>query len=240
MAFYRVAEFAKLAGVTVRTLQYYDRIDLLKPSHTTEGGHRLYERRDLLRLQHILTLKWMGFKLEQIKPLLDGTDLHTALRMQKAAIDHQIARLLAASEALERALTADEIDGLEAVIRAVTPSDEWVKAYYSDEAWAGISTRRMQYSEADFARFAADWRELIDQFAELRHLPPESRPVQALAATMAGYIDLFTAGDADTEAGLRDLRHDQSNLPPEYRIDDELHQFMQAAMTIYRRNEHDG
>ena len=64
---YRVAEFAKLAGVTVRTLQYYDRIDLLKPSDSTEGGHRLYQRSDLLRLQQILTLKWMGFKLDQIK-----------------------------------------------------------------------------------------------------------------------------------------------------------------------------
>ena len=89
---YRVAEFARLAGVTVRTLQYYDRIGLLKPSQSTEGGHRLYERRDLLRLQQILTLKWMGFKLDQIKELIESPqyDLRTALRMQKAAIDNQV------------------------------------------------------------------------------------------------------------------------------------------------------
>ena len=43
-ALYRVAEFAKLAGVTMRALQYYDRIGLLKPSQSTEGGHRLYQR----------------------------------------------------------------------------------------------------------------------------------------------------------------------------------------------------
>ena len=42
---YRVAAFATLAGVTVRTLQYYDRIGLLKPQALTEGGHRLYQRR---------------------------------------------------------------------------------------------------------------------------------------------------------------------------------------------------
>ena len=84
--FYRVAEFAKLSGVTVRTLQYYDRIELLKPSNTTEGGHRLYRRHDLLRLQQILTLKWMGFKLDQIKDLLDSPryDLRTALHMPKS------------------------------------------------------------------------------------------------------------------------------------------------------------
>ncbi|MCZ7543136.1 MAG: MerR family transcriptional regulator [Anaerolineae bacterium] len=92
---YRIAAFAKLAGVTVRTLHHYDRMGLLTPSSSTEAGYRLYTQRDLLRLQQILTLKWMGFALKQIKALLDDPayDLRASLAIQKAAVEAEIARL---------------------------------------------------------------------------------------------------------------------------------------------------
>ena len=54
----------------MRTLDYYDEIGLMKPSSKTEGGHRLYsEGMDVLRLERILALKYMGFSLEQIKDI---------------------------------------------------------------------------------------------------------------------------------------------------------------------------
>lgn len=237
--FFRIKEFANLAGVTVRTLQYYDRLGLLKPSHLTEGGHRLYRREDLLRLQQILTLKWMGFALDQIKEVLesDPYDLHTALRIQKGAIDTQITRLQTASSALERALNADELEQglleaetIQAVIQAVT-QDDWAQQYYSDAAWAGIVTRRMQYTEADFAQFHQDWQSLSADFAAVCHLPPAHPDVQTLAETMASYIELFTAGDAETTRNLRDL---WQNNPPSDPSERELREFMQAALKIYQ------
>lgn len=246
--FYRVAEFAKLAGVTVRTLQYYDRIDLLKPAETTEGGHRLYLRSDLLQLQQILTLKWMGFKLDQIKDLLDSPsyDLRTALQMQKAAIDSQIAHLKEASDALSVALEAKQLqvgsidsEAIRKVIRAVmTPTEAWLQDAYSDEAWAGIATRRLQYTEADFEQFAEDWRTLIEQFEEIQHLPADSEPVQNLAATMSEYISLFSADDKETELGIAKVWENRDKMPEAYRKSapspDLLH-FMNRAMTIYRQ-----
>ena len=182
--FYRVADFAKLAGITVRTLQYYDRIDLLKPADMTDGGHRLYRRQDLLRLQQILTLKWMGFKLDQIKELLDSPsyDLRTALLMQKSAIDSQIASLQEASDALATALEVRQLEdgdidseAVSKVIRAVMfPQDDWRRDAFTDEAWAGIVTRRMQYTEADFQQFAEDWQTLIEQFEEIQQIEKAS------------------------------------------------------------------
>jgi DNA-binding transcriptional MerR regulator len=244
---YRVAEFARLAGITVRTVQFYDRIGLLKPAQTTEGGHRLYRRRDLLRLQQILTLKWMGFKLDQIKELLESPryDLRTALHMQKAAIDSQIASLQAASDALARGLSAGALEaglldsaGVNAVIQAVTlpPEGHWARDFYSDEAWAGITTRGMQYTPEQIAQFTHDWQELIGQFDELRDWPPDSQPVQQLAATMAGYLDMFTAGDTDTAAGLQRLWAKPESLPQSYRLADaELERFMVDALTLYQQ-----
>jgi len=58
---YRIKEFSDKTSVTVRTLQYYDDIDLLKPSSRSQAGHRLYSEGDMLKLQQITTLKFMGF-----------------------------------------------------------------------------------------------------------------------------------------------------------------------------------
>lgn len=68
---YSIGQLSKETGVTVRTLDYYDEINLLNPSSTTEGGHRLYAEDDVLRLQQVLAMKYMGFSLEQIKEKLD-------------------------------------------------------------------------------------------------------------------------------------------------------------------------
>src|SRR5258708_5821671 len=107
---YLVKEFAQLAGVTVRTLHYYDATGLLKPSLHTEAKHRLYKREDLLRLQQILTLKYLGFSLDEIQNVLNSPsyDLRQSLRFQKQAIDERITELQQVSRALSKVLSEDD------------------------------------------------------------------------------------------------------------------------------------
>lgn len=244
---FRVAEFARISGVTVRTLQYYDRIGLLSPSQVTEGGHRLYQHQDLLRLQQILTLKWMGFKLEQIKAVLEhpGYDLLSALRLQKQAIDQQIESLHKASEVLEQALSAAEeaadneldTDRLTIIIEAVTAAerDEWVRQFYDDDAWAGIEMRRKQYSDADFERFQQQWQQLCADFAAVQHLPPDAPQVQSLAATMQSYLDVFIAGDPKVAEGMQRMAAARDEMPVHFKLgDDVLQSFIQQALAIYQ------
>ena len=64
-----VGEVAQKMGVTVRTLQYYDREGLLTPSAISEGGRRLYTDRDLIQLHQILSLKHLGRHQEPSHPL---------------------------------------------------------------------------------------------------------------------------------------------------------------------------
>ena len=71
-----IQELTRETGVTVRTLRYYDQIDLLKPSGKTDGGHRLYSERDVVRLQQILFLKEMGFSLKEITNMLITDELN--------------------------------------------------------------------------------------------------------------------------------------------------------------------
>jgi ubiquinone/menaquinone biosynthesis C-methylase UbiE/DNA-binding transcriptional MerR regulator len=68
--FYTAGEFAKKAGVTIRTIRFYDGKGLLKPSSLSETGYRLYTDGDFAKLQIILTLKYLGFSLEDIATMV--------------------------------------------------------------------------------------------------------------------------------------------------------------------------
>lgn len=70
--YWKTGDLAKLTGLTVRTLRFYDQIGLFSPSEQTESGHRLYSESDLSRLHQILSLKELGLSLEEIKSVLTG------------------------------------------------------------------------------------------------------------------------------------------------------------------------
>lgn len=88
MTYYTAGEFAKRVGITSRTLRHYDTIGLLKPSGYTESGYRLYSEADMVRLQHILALRYLRFTLPEIQLALEKagtTDVDQSLQKQKEA-----------------------------------------------------------------------------------------------------------------------------------------------------------
>jgi len=86
--FMRSGDVANLVGVTVRALHHYHEIGLLIPGHLTEGGHRLYNQKDIQKLYQILALKNFGFTLEEIRDMLHTADpdpsLIVRLQLEKA------------------------------------------------------------------------------------------------------------------------------------------------------------
>lgn len=66
---YTSGQFAKMAHVTVRTIRYYDKQNILKPTYITDYGARYYSQQDFVRLQQILLLKYLSFSLDDIKEL---------------------------------------------------------------------------------------------------------------------------------------------------------------------------
>src|SRR6516165_588232 len=88
----KVGELARRTGLTIRTLHHYDEIGLLKPSLHTESGHRLYTAGDLARLQRVLSLRQLGFSLEQIRDCLDrpGFSPLEVIRLHIARLREQI------------------------------------------------------------------------------------------------------------------------------------------------------
>ena len=104
--FMTIGEVAKKMGVTVRTLQYYDKEGLLSPSKQSEGGRRLYSNKDLIMLHQILSLKSLGFTLDDIKERLikleTPKDVANALSEQADDIRNKIKNLQDSLKAIEQ------------------------------------------------------------------------------------------------------------------------------------------
>ena len=104
--FMTVGEVAKKMGVTVRTLQYYDKEELLSPSAESEGGRRLYTDKDLVLLHQIISLKSLGFSLKDIKGRLNSlktpAEVASALTEQADDIRQKIEQLQASLSEIEQ------------------------------------------------------------------------------------------------------------------------------------------
>ena len=94
MSMYTTGEIAKLCGVTVRTVQYYDARNILVPSQLSEGGRRLYSEEDLHRLRVICFLRDMGIPINAIGDLFSGDDpekvIETILEQQEQGLREEI------------------------------------------------------------------------------------------------------------------------------------------------------
>ncbi len=252
---FRVKEFADLAGVSVRTLQYYDKEGLLKPSggYTTEQ-HRRYRQEDLLRLQQILTLKYIGFSLEEIRDLLRSAsyDVVSSLRVQKEAIDQRIVELQKVSASIE--LTIDTLSSLKPteldwslvseMTRGLIASEKFrqTKTYFTPEQAQKLEQRRKEMTPQEMVESWRSWDELLQAFRKLlsEGYDPSESQVQLLAARQYELVQAFTQGDPGILENLKRLYVDYENSPAENRpYELELQKYMHQALEIYYKENGD-
>lgn len=204
--FMTVGELAKKIGVTVRTLQYYDKEGLLAPSAESEGGRRLYTDKDLIRLHQILSLKHLGFSLDDIKTNLVSLDtpeqVAKALEKQATAIKEKMQSL---SESLR------EIEALQSeVLKMQTVdfkkyADIIVNLQMKNEYYWMIKNFDDQTLEHFHKRFNKDsGLEMMETFQRLtkealrmkaEHVSPSSEIAIEFAKEFWNMIMEFTGGD---------------------------------------------
>ena len=109
--YYTSGEFAKMANISVRTVRFYDKQNILKPSYVSPSGSRFYTDRDFARLQQILLLKYLGFSLDDIKEMtINDADYHfmlNSLNLQQKLIKDRIEQLQMVEKAIQD--TTEEI-----------------------------------------------------------------------------------------------------------------------------------
>ena len=110
----KTGDLAKIANISLRTLRYYDKIGLLKPSQIASNGYRQYNEEDLIRLQKILLLKKLGFSLEEIEGMLLDKDPSwiDSLKEQIGLVDQKIQYFQLLKETIRKTIEIVERNGM--------------------------------------------------------------------------------------------------------------------------------
>jgi DNA-binding transcriptional MerR regulator len=248
---YTTKGFAELSGVTVRALHHYDRLGLLRPKRA-HNGYRAYCEQDLVRLEQIVALKFVGLPLRRIKALLerDGRELAGALRVQRRVLEARRGLLDQAIEAIRHAETAAEAGQqpdtaiLTKIIEVMEMQNdaEWTMKYYNEAAQAKIAERGKTWSPELQERVSRQWIELIRDVEAALGEDPAGEKAQALAARWTGLVEEFTGRDPEVTSGLKKLYADSANWPSQakqqmqpFRIAPEVWAFINQAIAARRR-----
>lgn len=193
MTMMTVNEVSKLTGVSIRTLQYYDTIGLLKPVEYTGAGYRLYDDTSLERLQQILLFRELEFPLKEIKRIIDAPNFN-----RNRALEQQIELLTMKKEHLENLITfARGIKGIgvknmDFKVFDTKKIDEYCKR--AKELW-GHSAEYKEYEEKtknwtkeDEAVVADEFMKIFVEFGQMKEMNPADEPVQAQVKKLQDYI----------------------------------------------------
>lgn len=184
-----VKAVAKIAGVSVRTLHHYDEIGLLKPSSHSAAGYRLYQERDLERLQQVLFFKELGFDLKEIKRILADPDFdrRKALTEHRKLLLERQERFGRLIQSVDRTLVAMQrgipmnakmFDGFDQAALEEEARQRWGDT----PAWAQSSERWKGYTGADKAAMEREGTEIIQGLVARMDRDPGDAEVQALIA----------------------------------------------------------
>jgi len=231
---YRVGEFAKLAGVTVRALHHYDRIGLLEPQRGS-SGFRVYRLQDLERLEQIAALKFLGIPLAEIKLLLKRGPLTLAdsLQMQREALGEKrklIDRALVAIEAAEKAIQAGQTQAgqtqgrqmadasiLRKIIEVIDmqPQENFMRKYYSDQAWLDKERIARETPAEERKKHVQAMRQVFAEIEADLDRDPASEDAQALTKRWLREAEAAHGGNEAVRAGNIEAWNDFKNWPPD-------------------------
>ena len=192
----KISDVAKLTGVTVRTLHYYDGIGLLKPSEVTQAGYRVYNDTDLEVLQQILFFRELGFPLEDIRKIMQDPayEKESALRRQKALLLQKRSRLDRLISLVDKTLKGERDMSFR---QFDTTKIEEAKKAYAEEAkqrwgataaYAEFEKRAGSYSDAQQKMLDGEGARILRAFGQIRSLAPDSAQAQALVKKWQAYI----------------------------------------------------
>ena len=188
-----VNEVSKITGVSIRTLQYYDTIGLLKPVEYTASGYRLYDDTSLERLQQILLFRELEFPLKEIKGIIDAPNFD-----KNKALDQQIELLTMKKEHLENLIHfAHEIkmSGVKKMDFTVFDTkkiDEYSKR--AKEQWGQTpeykeyEEKAKKWTDEDQKDMMKDFMNIFAELGQMKEMAPHCEEVQLQVKKLQEYI----------------------------------------------------
>ncbi|MGI6403790.1 MAG: MerR family transcriptional regulator [Oscillospiraceae bacterium] len=245
----KINEVASLAGVSVRTLQHYDKIGLLCPDRNPENGYRQYSEKDLDQLQQILFFKELGFPLAKIQKLLisPSFDREQALTLQKKYLLHQKKRIETMLDTLDKTMqsmkgtrTMTQKEKFSGFDMSQNPYEEEARRLWGDEAVDQSKTYLEGMPAEKQKDIAKGLEDLFVQLAQIRTQSPGSDMAQEAMDRMYRYFNGNFGYQYTLEAfaGVGQLYISNPRFT-EYidQFGEGLSAFLAEAMRIYAANQ---
>lgn len=239
-----VGEVAKKMGVTVRTLQYYDREGLFSPSAKSEGGRRLYTDKDIIKLHQILSLKSLGFSIDEIKNRLISTDtpdeVAAILTEQSKAIKLQIETLQQSLYNIEtlktEVLKMQSVDFkkyADIIVNLQLRNDNYFLIKYFDENT--LDDLRKRFNKESGLAFINQFNSLRDKAVQYidAGIAPESEQGQSFAKEFWQLITEFTGGDRNMLPQLMKMGEINTDNVDWQQKQEKLNSFLEPALNAY-------
>lgn len=192
----KINEVAKLTGITVRTLHYYDEIGLLRPSKLTESGYRIYDEDSLEMLQQILFFRELDFSLNQIKEIIENPnyDKSQALTKQKELLMkkrdrlEQLIALVNRTIEGEQPMSFQEFDMTEIEKMKKQYAAEVKERWGDTEAYVQSEEKTSKYNKEQWKFLQGEGDAILRQFGENRNDRPDGEVAQQLVKKWQDYI----------------------------------------------------
>lgn len=183
-----VKEISRLTGISVRTLHYYDEINLLNPTQITEAGYRLYDDTALERLHSILIFRELQFPLKEIKTILDSPDFDTQTALKK-----QIQLLELQRNRLDKIIiSARELLMKGANNMSFSAFDKTEIEKYTEEAkqkWDHTAAyKEYKQKHSDSADKSDELMQIFAEIGKIKQLSPASVKAQQLIKKLQNFI----------------------------------------------------
>ncbi len=198
---FTVGDLARLTGVTVRALHHYDEIGLVRPSHRSTAGYRLYSDADVHRLQQVLLFRELGLPLDEIASAIDEAPTREALLREhrhvlvtrRARIDAMLAALDQALAHLqeERPMQPDDIKNMFDGFDPSQYEDEARERWGETDAYKESARRTKSYGKAEWDQIKRDWGAIYTGLADLMKasVPVTDARVQSLVERHRAHLD---------------------------------------------------
>ncbi|MFJ7978749.1 MerR family transcriptional regulator [Lysinibacillus xylanilyticus] len=241
---FTIGELVQKSGVSIRTLRYYDSIDLLKPSDYTEGGHRLYSTEDLSTLQNIKSLQFLGLSLKEIKDVLQkntvkGEIILKSLNDQKQLFEAkklEIINVLSDLNHLIETVKDEEIINIEIFCAMLQKlmfaenTETWFKEHFSD-----ITDELFSINKSEEIDLDKKWTKVL---SEIKHLTfteaiPSTKEAQETVKTLLQLMNETVKGNLDMME--KKLPFTESlKFPNPFTEKEQM--FLKEAISIYQNN----
>jgi DNA-binding transcriptional MerR regulator len=248
---YTVKQLSDVAGVSVRTLHYYDEIGLLKPTEVGENGYRHYDADAVLRLQQILFYREIGLGLLQIKDVLDSADfdLVTALQSHRVVLQERIERLQSLVNTVDSTIMhlVGEVpmDNKKKLFEAFSISEEKQKQYeqeimndprYDQDKVKESQRKWSSYSKEQKQKIGEEGGAIhLDLVAAIEHgASAESPEVQAIIVRWHQHLHYFYTPTPEILRGLGHMYNEHPDFIANFqKLHPDLPAFLEQAITHY-------